>query len=479
MTQPNPHPQSKPSAQPKFGAIPPNAMSQFALDLLGVWAPKIPMARSKEQLAEDAFLENIENGAFYFTIPLAAPWIAKGISRLHNLGKGLNEDARKNLVTEIGSSWDKLGSKTAGDYIAKKGAGAAQTMMGAKLGTLIGVLSLAGGYEYMIQHAKNVMIAKGFGTKNFTAVAGLEGKQNQAAEGEMDPVDKAKKRTFQVGALMGSGFALAAATPWLVRKSSLYKKGAEKVLEVCNFNNGFDITKPILATIAGIGAVSYVDAARDHFERKETGSRLLLVIPYMLFGKELAGNALAWGASKLKVTAADGKKVAINKLVSDADGGFSLLRGGFKDSWKQAGKKETFLQVGMTKKAKDIEEALKLKNVNPEVIKAVVNRNKWIVERGSFLLGALVCGIGINWMSYQQTKSRYKKEQEQKQQMAQAQQVQPQAGRTVFQSYGGFAAQGKPLEDPAAAAIAASRVQTPYYGARQVSNPYGYSQWRV
>lgn len=464
--------------------IPENSMKQFLMDLLGVWAPKIPMSRSKEQLAEDAFLENIENGAFYFTIPLTAPLIAKGISSLYGQTKDMTPEQKQAWINKIGTSWDELGKGIKTD--AGKGLGKMETylqhggkeathLLGPKLGTLIGVLTLAGGYEYMIQHAKNVMIAKGFGTRNFTAVAGLEGKQNQAAEGEMDPVEKAKRRTFQIGALMGTGFALAAFTPLLVTKFKTGEKVAKKVLEVCNFNKGFDITKPILATIAGIGAVSYVDAARDHFERKETGSRLLLVIPYMLFGKELAGNALAWGANKLKVNV-NGQKKAINEL---ADGKFSLLKGGFKDSLKQAATKENFLQLDMSKKAEDITKALK--GMDQDVIDAVIKRNKWVVGRGSFLLGALVCGVGINWMSYQQTKSRYNKEQEQKQQLNQTQQAKPQLGRTVFQSYGGFAAQGKPLEDPASAAVAAPRrVQTPFQqGARQSVNPYGYGQWRV
>ena len=152
MTHPTPHPQPRPLSQPKFGGIPPNAMSQFGMDLLGVWAPKIPMARSKEQLVEDAFLENVENGAFYFTIPLAAPVIAKVLSWANQPGLKLDKQATQNFVNEVGSSWKDLGYKTADDYISKVSATAGkdgkaivQKMLGAKFGTLIGVVSLAGG----------------------------------------------------------------------------------------------------------------------------------------------------------------------------------------------------------------------------------------------------------------------------------------------------------------------------------------------
>lgn len=474
MSQSAPQPQPNKLVQPKFGGLPPNAVSQFGLDLLGVWAPKIPLARSKEQLAEDAFLENIENGAFYFAIPLAAPSIAKGLSSLHGLTTGLDAAGRKAFIQKVGSSWSTLGQ----DYLAKHaGTVAGRNLLGAKFATLIGVLSFAGGYEYMIQHAKNVMIAKGFGTKNFTAVAGLEERQNQAVAGEMDPVEKAKKRTWQVLSVMGAGFGLAAATPFLVKSVPAYQKLAQKVMTVCNFSNSkdafFDITKPLLALIAGIGAVSYVDAARDSLERKETGSRLALVIPYMLFGKELAGNALAKAVGLLQVKDGD--------TVRHIDDIISLTKGGFKDAVSQACKKESFLQLDMTKGADALKKELADKKVSKAVTDAILLRHKVFIKYGSLGLSALVCGLGINWMSYHQTNKRHEKQEVEKQKkMVTLQPAQPAQGRTVFQSYGGFAAQGKPLEDPAsAAAIAAPKVQAPFLGVRQSTNSYGYGQWRI
>lgn len=485
MTHPTPHPQPKPLNQPKFGGIPPNAMSQFGMDLLGVWVPKIPMARSKEQLVEDAFLENVENLAFYFTIPLAAPFIAKALSWANQSVLKLDKNATQTFINDVGTSWKDLGYKTADEYITKviatagkDGKAIVQKMLGAKLGTLIGVVSLAGGYEYLIQHTKNVVIAKGFGTRNFTAVAGLESKQNTAVQGEMDPVAKAKKRGWQVASVMGSGFALAAATPWLVKNVSAYEKLAKNVLEVCNFNSSvgkkgkeafFDITKPILATICGIGAVSYIDAARDRFERKETGSRLLLVIPYMLFGKELSENALAWAVGKfVKV-----KGKAIHDYTP-------LASGGFRDALKQASQPNSLLQLGLVKSEDVLRKELAAKKLDKVVIDTIVKRNQWLVKYGAFGLSALVCGVGINWMSYQQTKSRFRKEEAEKLRLRQIQLAQPSQGQTVFQSYGGFAAQGKPLEDLAtAAANVVPRLQTPFQGARLSGNPYGYGQWRV
>jgi hypothetical protein len=483
---PNSTPHSKTPAQPKFGALPPNAKSQFALDLLGVWAPKIPLSRSWSQVAEDAFLENIENGAFYFTIPLAAPLIGRGIAGLYNM-LGKTPAAKQQLVNDIGTSWADL-SKKAGvqaadkmeGYLAKVGETAGKQMLGAKAGTVIGVLALASGYEYMIQHAKNVMTAKGFGTKNFTAVAGLEDKRNQAVPGEQDPVKKAAARTWQVGSLMAGAFALAASVPAGVKNFKFAESAAKHLLSVCNFSSKdvgkqgkevfFDITKPLLAFLTGVGAVSYIDAGRDHYERKETASRLALVIPYMLFGKELAGNTLAALVGRTRVTH-NGKSQAINDIVL-------LSQGGFGDAFKQAAKKASFLDLDLTKG----EEALKkeLAGKPQALIDTIVKRNKFLVTWGRFGLGALVCGLGINWMSYHQTKQRYNKEHAQPKHLS-PQAVPPMLGQVVHQSYGGFAAQGKPLEDSASrVAFPTPRVQAPLAGVRTSANPgYGYGQWRI
>lgn len=407
----------KRAVEPKFQGIPPNAMSQFTLDLLGVWAPKIPLTRSKAQFFEDAFLENVENGAFYFAIPFTAPLFAKGINWL---SRQVDPHSAEKLATnQIGSSWKALGT-TAEQATAK--------LVGAKMGTLLAVLSFAAGYEYMIQHVKNVITAKEFKTKNFAAVAGLEASKLQAQAGEMDPVEKTKRRAWQVGGLMAGTFGLAAAMPFLVKNSRALEAFSKKVLTYVNFNSGkghhFDITKPLLATLAGIGAVSYIDASRDSLERKENATRLAFVIPYMLFGKEMAGNLLA---SLLQNTKLDigGENRVEKKKIKD------ILKA-FKDS---SGKPLSFLEqeniwnpkvlfnkfiskdspmnVGMFRSTlgEELEKIPARKLAGP--IKEAISNRLFLITIGSYGLSALACGLGINWLAYQQTKERHRRQQEQ------------------------------------------------------------------
>ena len=90
--------------------------------------------------------------------------------------------------------------------------------------------SIAGAAEYMIQHAKNVLTAHLFKTRNFTAVAGLSDAQNQATDGETDPVKKAKRRAWQVGGIMVTSLAIAFMSPKLILKNKTAEKAARKIL---------------------------------------------------------------------------------------------------------------------------------------------------------------------------------------------------------------------------------------------------------
>jgi hypothetical protein len=401
-------------SQPTFkGSLPPNATSQFLRDLLGVWVPKMPLTRSKTQFFEDAFLENIENVAFYFAIPLAAPLFGKAINKLHAL----------NLSnTQIGSSWSEL----------PQGAINNTKLIGAKMGTVLAVLSLAAGIEYMIQHAKNAVTARQFETKNFAAVAGLEAGKPITQAGEMDPVTKAKRRTWQVGALMAGTFALAAVMPRMVQRSKAVQAFSEKFLKVLHFGSNkakdslFDLTKPMLALLAGIGAVSYIDASRDNLERKETGFRLMLVIPYMLFGKELAGNALAKFFENSKIELEEGGKTVFKKVKdilkehSSTQTKLSFLNEG--SLWQQFKNPETLMDLNKVKGslAESMEQAAKEGGKKiPLKVKEAIFKKHGMIGIGSYLLSAAVCGIGINWLAYRQTKERYRLQQLQRQQQQQ------------------------------------------------------------
>ena len=65
--------------------LPPNAMDQFWHDTAGVYVPKIPTWRSHIQAFKDTFLEFVEDGAFYFSIPLMGPLLARAYVDIQKL----------------------------------------------------------------------------------------------------------------------------------------------------------------------------------------------------------------------------------------------------------------------------------------------------------------------------------------------------------------------------------------------------------
>ena len=486
--------------------ITPESIKQFAQDVAGVWLPKAPVSLlrnaqpdengdstaknlNKIQFFEDTFLEFVEDGAFYFTIPVVGTMMGGLIAAVQQkLDKNFTHNGKVIGYKDIGKSWKDLG------YANLAKAKVPAHLLGAKSGALIGAVGSAFAFEYMIQHWKNVITAKKFHTTNFTAVAGLEKSRTNIAPGEDDPVAKASKRGKQVAALWATSLGVAVAAPWLFKQFVKEEsKKIPKVLQYFNFGSSgkslYDTHKGFQALLVTVGMFSYLDAARDKLEFKEQATRLSVVIPYLLFGQAVAGNLLAKGLERVPFFKdKSGERVNLKKLELDL-----LDKGGqnstLKAMWQKSKKPETFFNLDLLKGKEDFGKAVDalvstngVNKITAETAKSIKKLHGAGMYWGSLALGAAVAGVGINLVAYHQTNQRHKKQQEEKVGDQPNPSVQPQTAQTVFQSYGGFAAQGKPLEDPAAAAaIAAPRrqVQTPYYNARQSVNPYGYGQWRV
>ncbi|MEM0951975.1 MAG: hypothetical protein AAGI66_07525 [Cyanobacteria bacterium P01_H01_bin.74] len=408
---PTPQPKNRSNASLRFGmGLPANALRQLMADTLGVWGPKLPFTRSKQGFFEDAYLEWVENIPFYLLIPVAAPLLARRFAVA-------NEN--KATPSEIGLSWKTLGQsalKQEGRSLASK------TLVGAKAATLLSVLSLAFGWEYMVQPSKNFLTAKLFATKNFEAVAGLENRSLQVQAGNDDPVEKTKSRGIAVGLSVLGGLTLAGLTPLLVRHSGIAEKTARRLLHTFNFGDGFDLTKPILASVIGVGVVSYLDAARDRLEFKETASRLAMVVPYLLFGKELAGNLLAsafnWLPVRLGKKNEDGSRERVffkdvfkhlSSPGNETGPAFSFRQS--NNLWQQFTNPDSLLDLEHSKKAADIEktvQALEKQGFSvpvetKEALLRKVNQIGW----GKFILGALISGAGFTALTYHQTRKRW------------------------------------------------------------------------
>ncbi len=497
MSQPTPQKFIQSSQEPKFGGvvnvvssvITPEAVKQFAQDTAGVWLPKAPVSLlrnaqlgkddptaqrvNKIQFFEDTFLEFVEDGAFYFTVPVVGTAVGALIAKMQG---GLD-------YKQIGQSWAQYGVKDFSKTVPTK-------LLAAKSGAILGALGSAFAFEYMIQHWKNVITAKKFHTTNFTGVAGLEHSRVHIAQGESDPVAKATKRQKQVGALWLGTMGTALAMPWVFKR--FVKEESQripKLLRYLNFGSSgksqFDTHKGFQGLLTLVGLASYLDASRDKLEFKEQATRLSVVIPYLLFGQALAGNFLAKGLEKLAFFKdAQGKFQSLKDLnltLLDVPKGQSL----WGAMWNKGTTPETILKLDLGKEASQFKSEVEKLVTSGAITQKVADKIKMAQSKGlywsSLALGAAVCGVGINLVAYRQTNKRHQKQEVEKQKkMVALQPVQPAQGRTVFQSYGGFAAQGKPLEDPAsAAAIAAPKVQAPFQGARLSTNPYGYGQWRI
>lgn len=421
---------------PRFGflGIPPNAMQQFAVDTMGVWAPKAPVSltRSKLQFFEDTFLEFVEDGAFYFTIPIAGLILAKTINKLYGLDlKG--DKVQKRLGTSLKDLSHHWPNEVTNKLIASKS------------GAAFGALGAALAFEFMIQHMKNVVTAKQFKTTNFTGVAGLEKSRTSIHDGEDDPVAKAKKRSLQVGGLTATTILGALLLPKMIGHFN-WHGAAAKVLKHFDFESNlkkgayFDTQKRFQALLTLVGLAGYLDASRDKLEWKEQLTRLGVVIPYLMFGKELTGNALASLSNrffKLKVDNVDNKakdghiqevSLSVQKfcdqhhIPESLRHHFSFLEdqsliNKVKDKSLNLSLVKENMADGFTK----LEKALTQANIHlaPELMNSIKEQmvtRMGKINMGSYLLSAAICGVGINLIAYKMTKERFNTQQNKKNQ---------------------------------------------------------------
>jgi hypothetical protein len=386
----------------------PTAISQALTDIVGVWMPKLVVLRSPFQFFEETFLEFVEDLAFYFSSAVAGFGLHKLMAKL--AGFKLSKNAEK-----LNSQREAIGLGTPGK--TDKGS---KELIATKFGTLLGALALGGGFEFMIQHTKNIVTATQFHARNFTAIAGLEGAQDKAAKGEEDPVDKAKRRAKQVGLAVLGGLGAALLAPLAITRSKMLENGARKFLSYIDFSSGkaFDLSKPILGVLALIGAVSYIDASRDSLERKENATRLAVVIPYMIFGKEMIGYLMAKFHEKFGTVNVDGKDFKIGDLKKEL--GFSFLKD--ENPLKRAFKAEMFLNMQVQRDLNEFnahfdEVTQKVRQNKPEMnlfldkLKVALASHTGGSASSAFYLSAALTGILINLIAYAMTRERFKHQQ--------------------------------------------------------------------
>lgn len=438
----------------KFGGFGPGAVSHFIADTAGVYAPKAITKRTWPHMFEETFLELVEDVSFYFMLPLLG---------MAGLGKVFGRLAKANAseIERIGIATPQLLKKFA-EPLSKN-------LVGAKAGMLLAGLALAGGYEYLITPVRNMLTARWFGAKNFTAVAGLEKARMQVKNDEVDPVAKGKKRIRQVGIITGALLGASLVLPKLIRSSSFLENGFRKVLKFVDFGgtvdktgklvNGYDISKGLLALVIGSGVVSYIDSARDSLERKETIGRLGLVVPYLLFGKELLGNLIA----KVYENTTVGKHTPDAAKIKDL---VQFRTKGFGQMLKDARKSESFLDFNAVK-GQLIEEVDQLQGkITPEMRSQILKRFDSIGML-KFAFSFIVMGIGLNLTNYYFTRQRFK-EQKLEEQRDLIANIPPKSQPTELAAVSNFAA--NPF-------LASNRISPAVYS-EPVINPMASGVWR-
>ncbi|HEY9745667.1 MAG TPA: hypothetical protein V6C99_05570 [Oculatellaceae cyanobacterium] len=367
----------------------PMALQQVGIDTGNVLVPKLPFVRSKTQLFEEIFLEVVEDLAFYLTIPIAGTLLAERF-----------------FAKRFGHTPQEIGSR-----LGRKALEAPRNLIAAKAGVFLGAVSIAAGFEYLIQHVKNVITAKKFHTKNFTAVAGFEPGRTQLQSGETDPVEKAKRRIWQTAVLTGAGLLSAVLAPKSIMKNDRVFATAKKLIQYLDFgkrpgNAPFDLSGPILGLVIGSGVISYIDAARDNLERKETATRLLFVVPGLLFGKALASDLLAWGLERFGKVGTGTQRKTIQQHLAGT--GISFTHG---NPLKKAMSPDTFMDFNVVDESGEaLFKKLKETGLPDEIQYGIMKKFNQINFPWSYLVSAGIFGSGVCWLAFRQTKQRYEKQ---------------------------------------------------------------------
>jgi hypothetical protein len=362
------------------------ALTQFAINTLGTTAPKVVVARTPAQLAEDVFLQLIEDSAICFSIGLSAKyWFAPLVQGLYQLSKvGIKaEDLGKNIAV--------LGNKASNNHL-----------IAGKMGVLVASVALMHGIVYLTPYLKNVMSAHVFKTKNFSAIAGLEGKKDQLSADEVDPLLLAKKRVLPIVLVTMGAIATGLALPKLLLNNPKAINASKALLKWFDFgkNKPFELSKPLVVSVFVPGFLSYVDSARDMLEKLEIATRLAFIFPYQAAGKELTGNWLA-RIFQQQTMGGGTTGIAPFKMVDKV----SLLD-------KTLFQKESWLDFNRVKSAQAVFKEVQALNLPAEVASAITRAHTF-AEMGAFGLSASLMGAGISLLAFAQTRSRFKQRQQQ------------------------------------------------------------------
>ncbi len=266
--------------------------SRFVQDVSTCLVPKMVFSRSKEDMAENAFLEISEETLIYFVPALLGQKVARTI-----FSKKLPENLKKEVAT-TGVELLEKNNKNNKELLPVKAA-IALTAMAIPL------------TEFSLNYIKNLMTLKVFKKSDFKNIASLEHKEEDKAH--QQKVERSAKKHIGLAAGLYAGClglagllatrgknsqALQKISEFVVAPGSTLFKNKPKAKNFFNkycsmdFNsqNGkLVLSKGQLTTCVLVGGAGYFGASSDRGKEnlKETATRFPLVALYVITGSEL------------------------------------------------------------------------------------------------------------------------------------------------------------------------------------------------
>lgn len=266
--------------------------SRFVQDVSTCLIPKVVFSRSKEDLAENTFLEISEETLIYFVPALLGQKIARKI-----FSKKLPENLKKEVATTGVELLDKNNKNN-------------KQLMPVKAAIALAAMAIPL-TEFSLNYIKNLMTLKVFKKSDFKNIASLENQQEDTAH--QQKVEKSAKKHIGFAAGLYAGClglagllaargknsqALQKISEFVVAPGSTLFKNKPKAknffnkycsMDFNNQNGKLVLSKGQLTTCVLVGGAGYFGASSDRGKEnlKETATRFPLVALYVITGSEL------------------------------------------------------------------------------------------------------------------------------------------------------------------------------------------------
>ena len=273
--------------------------TRYIQDVSTCLIPKAVFSRSKEDLAENTFLETTEEALIYLSPALLGEKISRKV-----FSKNLDNSLKK----QVAQTGTELLKKAESDIFTKE---TNKKVLPVKAAIALSATAIPL-TEFSLNYIKNLMTLKVFNKSDFKNIAALENQKEDKAHQEK--VEKSAKNHIKGAAMVYSGLlALAGLLAFKGKNSKLLQNISELIVapgnklfskntKMKNFMNKYFnidfakspkdklvLSKGQLTTCVLVGGLGYFGASADRGKEnlKETATRFPLVGLYVITGSEL------------------------------------------------------------------------------------------------------------------------------------------------------------------------------------------------